>query len=371
MAAQSKPLPPWGSAVAGATGAVLANALVYPLDIVKTRLQVQVKPKLVDLDPLSASASHYDSTIDAIRKIVADEGMAGLYSGLNGALLGVASTNFAYFYWYSIVRTLYESSSSITKPPSTAIELSLGAIAGAIAQVFTIPVSVITTRQQTQSKSSRKGFFDTGKEVIESDDGLTGLWRGLKASLILVVNPAITYGAYQRSRNLFFPHKINLQPWEAFFLGAMSKALATIITQPLIVAKVGLQSGAPPDRRSKPFKTFGEVMKYIIDHEGPLSLFKGIVPQIMKGILVQGILMMVKERMELVFVILFAYLRQVRNAKLKQAAATVKSGAVVASDQISEKMISTRLKHMADAMASKSSMVAGRISDLTKAIVPV
>lgn len=27
------PLPPWGLAVAGATGAVLANALVYPLDM--------------------------------------------------------------------------------------------------------------------------------------------------------------------------------------------------------------------------------------------------------------------------------------------------------------------------------------------------
>jgi hypothetical protein len=34
MTIQSKeaPLPPWGLAVAGATGAVLANALVYPLD---------------------------------------------------------------------------------------------------------------------------------------------------------------------------------------------------------------------------------------------------------------------------------------------------------------------------------------------------
>lgn len=35
MGAQSKeaPLPPWGYAVAGATGAVIANALVYPLDM--------------------------------------------------------------------------------------------------------------------------------------------------------------------------------------------------------------------------------------------------------------------------------------------------------------------------------------------------
>lgn len=34
MAGQSKPaISPWGGAVAGATGAVLANALVYPLDM--------------------------------------------------------------------------------------------------------------------------------------------------------------------------------------------------------------------------------------------------------------------------------------------------------------------------------------------------
>jgi hypothetical protein len=35
MAAQSKEavIPPWGLAVAGATGAVIANALVYPLDM--------------------------------------------------------------------------------------------------------------------------------------------------------------------------------------------------------------------------------------------------------------------------------------------------------------------------------------------------
>jgi hypothetical protein len=34
MAAQSKPaLSPWGAAVAGSAGAVLANAIVYPLDM--------------------------------------------------------------------------------------------------------------------------------------------------------------------------------------------------------------------------------------------------------------------------------------------------------------------------------------------------
>lgn len=76
----------------------------------------------------------------------------------------------------------------------------------------------------------------------------------------------------------------------------MSKALATIATQPLIVAKVGLQSRPPPARQGKPFRSFGEVMKFIIENEGITGLFKGISPQILKGLLVQGILMMTKER---------------------------------------------------------------------------
>lgn len=79
-------------------------------------------------------------------------------------------------------------------------------------------------------------------------------------------------------------------------LGAMSKALATIATQPLIVAKVGLQSKPPPARNGKPFESFIEVMKFIIEHEGVSGLFKGIGPQILKGLLVQGILMTTKER---------------------------------------------------------------------------
>lgn len=183
---------------------------------IKTRLQVQVKHSKTSKDPNPADHEHYNGTLDAVQKVIANEGVAGLYAGMFGSLVGVASTNFAYFYWYTFVRSMYLSYQTVSTSPSTAVELSLGAVAGALAQLFTIPVAVVTTRQQTMSKHERKGLIATGMDVVNSEDGWTGLWRGLKASLVLVVNPSITYGAYQRLREAFYPGKKALKPHEAF-----------------------------------------------------------------------------------------------------------------------------------------------------------
>lgn len=195
-----------------------------------------------DKSETDGDSVHYTSTWDAISRIVADEGIQGLYAGMNGSLVGVASTNFAYFYWYTVARTLYTKSAGPSAAPSTAVELSLGAAAGALAQLFTIPVAVVTTRQQTAAKADRKGLFATAQEVIEGPDGVSGLWRGLKASLVLVVNPAITYGAYERLKGILFPGKSKLKPWEAF--RKSSRHQTHISPLPFVVSN-NLQSWEP------------------------------------------------------------------------------------------------------------------------------
>lgn len=367
MGSQSKqpppPLPPWGYAVAGATGAVFANAAVYPLDMsvplpppqkiiiirkdtdlgnsVKTKLQVQVgkRPATTATDDKTPNATtaqekdeeagdeaeaeqqeHYESTLDAMRKIVASAGVRGLYAGMPGSLLGVASTNFAYFYWYTFVRSRYLRRAGNPPALGAAAELLLGAVAGALAQLMTIPVAVVTTRQQTRPPAAPPvGLLATAREVVAAD-GPSGLWRGLKASLVLVVNPAITYGSYQRLRHALFPDRPRLSALEAFLLGALSKAAATLATQPLIVAKVGLQSRPPVQRRGRPFASFVDVMRFIVQHEGWPALFKGIGPQLAKGLVVQGLLMMTKERLELAFALLFAALARLRQRRLARAA---------------------------------------------------
>ena len=117
---------------------------------------------------------------------------------------------------------------------STAAELILGAVAGALAQIFTIPVSVIATRQQlggSSGKNSKKGddsFLGVGRQIVE-EDGITGLWTGIKPGLVLTVNPAITYGVFERVKSILAPDGQKLTPLKAFSLGATSKTLATVV----------------------------------------------------------------------------------------------------------------------------------------------
>lgn len=70
----------------------------------------------------------------------------------------------------------------------------------------------------------------------------------------------------------------------------------------------------------KPFKSFQEVMQFIVERDGILGLWKGVAPQLLKGFLVQGILMMTKERVELLFVLLFRYVRKMRAEQLEKLA---------------------------------------------------
>lgn len=247
-----------------------------------------------------------------LRKIYAKQGVAGLYNGLTGTIIGVASTNFAYFYWYGVIRGTYTQKLKSEKNTeiSTAMELALGAVAGALAQMFTIPISVVTTRQQTSSKPTT--LVGTAEDVIKQD-GVSGLWRGLKASLVLVINPSITYGSYERLKSLIFPGKSHLLPRENFLLGALSKSMATIATQPLIIAKVMQQSGGDGVRK---FNSFVDALVYLAKYEGISGLFKGIGPQISKGILVQGLLFMFKDQIELLIVLLIRFIRSKKRVVL-------------------------------------------------------
>ena len=205
---------------------------------------------------------------------------------------------YAYFFFYSLVRGAYIKRRTVPggKAPtlSTAAELLVGAVAGALAQIFTIPVSVIATRQQVGSTKRRVGkkvvspapdeiaigvengdegnregtasvekwieeeeyvddsFWGVGREIVR-EEGVTGLWLGIKPGLVLTVNPAITYGVFERIKSVLLLAQEKaasvalrsngkLTPGMSFLVGALSKTLATVVTYPYIMAKVRIQA---------------------------------------------------------------------------------------------------------------------------------
>jgi adenine nucleotide transporter 17 len=159
------------------------------------------------------------------------------------------NTEYAYFFFYSLVRTSYIKRLAARNPAgassrlSTVAELALGAIAGALAQIFTIPVAVIATRQQLGAPKGKgkageehdESFFGVAREIVR-EEGIAGLWLGIKPGLVLTANPAITYGVFERIKGavLLAREKVgdastSLGPGLSFALGATSKSLATVV----------------------------------------------------------------------------------------------------------------------------------------------
>jgi len=216
-----------------------------------------------------------------LKRILKEEGFAGLYRGFGATMLNtfsmrasfsssisplsnpnqnVHAIEYAYFFFYSLVRTSYLKRLAARRPAgepaaklSTIAELALGAVAGALAQIFTIPVSVIATRQQLGAPPKGKGksvgadgdeeeeeghdgsFLGVAREIVR-EEGIAGLWLGLKPGLVLTVNPAITYGVFERIKGAVLTARervgdmnTSLGPGLSFALGATSKSLATVV----------------------------------------------------------------------------------------------------------------------------------------------
>ncbi|KAI8063426.1 mitochondrial carrier domain-containing protein [Gilbertella persicaria] len=301
-------LPPVGHAAAGSAGAMFALSLIYPLDIIKTRIQVQTKNE----------SEHYASALDGIKQIIEKEGISGLYAGLGSSLIGTASTNFTYFYCYSFLRENYNKRYNPRGGTlSTALELVLGAAAGALTTLITTPVSVITTRQQTLPPSERQGVMDTCKTIIQ-EEGIQGLWRGIQPSLVLCVNPAITYGSFEKIKQIVVQVlKLPLTPGMNFLVGALSKTLATIITYPYIMAKVRLQWRPSKEMKDKvvAYKGSVDVLTRVLKTEGFLGWYKGMSTQITKAVLSQALLFMMKDIFTNYTMIAYALIKASQKAK--------------------------------------------------------
>jgi len=246
--------------VAGAFGATM----VYPIDLVKTRMQNQRKagPGVRLL---------YNNSWDCFKKVLSAEGFRGLYSGLGPQLVGVAPEKAIKLTVNDLVRGLLANDEGDVSVPA---ELVAGGSAGACQVVFTNPLEIVKIRLQVQGEAA--GAARQSAMSIVRELGLLGLYRGATACLMRDVPfSAIYFPSYAHLKREVFGEgqKKRLKTWELLAAGAAAGIPAAYLTTPFDVIKTRLQVAAR--KHETAYTGVWNAAQRIFREEGFAAFFKG------------------------------------------------------------------------------------------------
>nr|AND95634.1 Peroxisomal membrane protein 34 [Chromera velia] len=302
---------PFTHSIAGATGALLAMAVIYPLDNLRTRLQVSTK-------------RDNRGILALLEEILHKEGVKGLYAGLRSALIGVGSSWAVYYYFYALFKDYLAK--RYPRERSSLINLVTALGAGVISAVVTNPVWVVNTRLKLRQDDPEDRSFFRMLFRIAKEEGAGGLMAGVLPSLILVSNPTIQFAVYEKLKSilrtymankrrgsmpsnirLMFPSSLNnneqqqapsqeLSSLSVFLAGAFSKLISTVATYPYQVVKSRLQMKRKKDAGPGDTGVLDCLVK-IVEQEGPAGLFRGMTSKLLSTVLTSAIMFMTYEKL--------------------------------------------------------------------------
>ncbi|KAJ1933135.1 mitochondrial aspartate-glutamate transporter agc1, partial [Linderina macrospora] len=229
-------------AVAGITGV----SIIYPLDMVKTRLQNQ-KPNAQGKLP-------YKGVVDCFKTIVRTEGgIRGLYRGLVPNLAGITPEKALKLAVNDIMRGVLAKRSNTTPER---LSVRDGAIAGATAGfcqvVATNPMEIVKIQMQVSATTGAGGAQITAMQVVRQL-GLRGMYKGTAATLLRDVPFSLLFFPSQalfsqKLHQFFNGGKEGEKPATLCVLGGSTIAgiLAAGAVTPADVVKTRLQSSSQP-----------------------------------------------------------------------------------------------------------------------------
>ena len=262
--------------IAGAFGAFM----VYPIDLVKTRMQNQRSARVGQL--------LYKNSIDCFQKVVRNEGVTGLYSGVLPQLVGVAPEKAIKLTVNDLVRGKFTDSK--TGAIDWRAEVLAGGSAGGCQVVFTNPLEIVKIRLQVQGEAAKAASRD-GEEFtkrsavwIVRNLGLQGLYKGASACLLRDVPfSAIYFPTYSHLKRDYFgesPTK-KLGILQLLTAGAIAGMPAAYLTTPADVIKTRLQVEARKGDTS--YTGIRDVVRKVYKEEGFKAFFKGGPARILRS----------------------------------------------------------------------------------------
>jgi hypothetical protein len=136
----------WHVFAAAGVAAAVELSIMQPLDVVKTRLQLQGSQL--------ATADRYSGTWHALRSIHAAEGAAGLWRGFGTGLAIVIPRRGLKFAFNDFFRSVLQPRRGATERPSFHCNLAAGGLAGACEAVLVTPLEVIKVAMHSEPSPS-------------------------------------------------------------------------------------------------------------------------------------------------------------------------------------------------------------------------
>lgn len=289
----------WENATAGAAAGFATVAAMHPLDVVRTRFQVN--------DGRVSNLPSYKNTAHAIFTIARLEGLRGLYAGFHPAVLGSTVSWGLYFFFYDRAKQRYSKNREEKLSPS--LHLASAAEAGGLVCLCTNPIWLVKTRLQLQTPIYQtrpySGFYDAVRTIMR-EEGWSALYKGIVPGLFLVSHGAIQFTAYEELRKVIVDLKSKeskkeserddklLNSVDYAVLGASSKFAAILLTYPFQVVRARLQQRPSNDGIPRYMDSW-HVVKEAARFEGIRGFYKGITPNLLKNVPAASITFIVYE----------------------------------------------------------------------------
>uniref|UniRef100_A0A1L8DZV8 Mitochondrial glutamate carrier 2 n=1 Tax=Nyssomyia neivai TaxID=330878 RepID=A0A1L8DZV8_9DIPT len=232
--------------VNGGIAGIIGVSCVFPLDLVKTRLQnQQVGPN---------GERMYKSMFDCFKKTYRAEGYFGMYRGSAVNILLITPEKAIKLAANDFFR--HHLTNKTTGQLSVVRQMAAGGLAGLCQIIITTPMELLKIQMQdagrvaAQAKLAGKTVPKTSATKIALDllreKGIVGLYKGIGATMLRDVSFSIVYFPLFATLNGLGPRKSDGSGeavfWCSFLSGCASGSIAALVVNPFDVIKTRLQA---------------------------------------------------------------------------------------------------------------------------------
>lgn len=275
------------------SGAIGATA-VYPIDLVKTRMQNQRTGSFI-------GELMYRNSWDCFKKVIRHEGVFGLYRGLLPQLIGVAPEKAIKLTVNDLVRDKLTGSDGKISIPS---EVIAGGFAGFSQVMFTNPLEIVKIRLQVAGEVVAAPAKKISAWSIVKELGFMGLYKGARACMLRDVPfSAIYFPAYNHTKKKFADENGYNHPLSLLAAGCIAGVPAASLVTPADVIKTRLQVVA---RQGQTVYTgVIDCARKIYQEEGARAFWKGTGARVFRSSPQFGVTLVMYELFQRLFYVDF------------------------------------------------------------------